>query len=64
MKRKTVAELQAIAETKAKALAELTELLRKVKENLRLRQKEWEQANLAYEKAHAEYIIARDTELE
>ena len=64
MKHKTVAELQAIADTKAKALAELTELLRKVKENLRLRQKEWEQANLAYEKAHAEYIIARDTELE
>jgi len=64
MKRKTVAELQAIAETKAKTLAFCTTRLRNAKETLRLLQKEWEQANLAYEKAHAEYIIARDTELE
>jgi len=61
---KTVEQLRGIAEAKAQELAMCAARLREAREQVKILEKEYQKANLANEKARAEYILARDKELE
>lgn len=57
---KGLAKLRGIAEEKAGQLEILTTSLRQARENLKQLEKQWQEANLAHERAKAEYVIAKE----